>query len=326
MTGRQLPLVLLMLMGAAMAAQGLDIEPAVWAVLAKELRFTAGDVAALRAGQVIKHSLPSRAAGEVAVVGAVRVNAPKAAFFARVRDIARFKSGPSVLQIGRFSSPPSLDDLAALTVDKDDFDVRSCRVGDCGVRLPAAAIDRFAREIDRKAPGAQARGAALFKQMLLEQVTAYVAGADRALQYDDGPQPIRPHQQYDGIVSNMPELAALPGTPAEAEEFLYWSKEKFGLEPFITVTDVTIACRSASTCVMTTRDVYSSRYLDASVALAIATDAGTPDAFYLVYDNRSRASALNGVFGGLRRSVAERRARGSLEESLKTIKMQLEKG
>jgi len=56
-------------------------------------------------------------------------------------DITRFKSGEEILQIGRFSDPPALEDLATLTVGPDDFDVRSCRVGDCGIRLPAAAID-----------------------------------------------------------------------------------------------------------------------------------------------------------------------------------------
>ena len=83
-------------------------------------------------------------------------------------------------------------------------------------------------------------------------------------------------------------------------------------------------CLPAATCVMTTRDVYSSRYLDASVALVIAIGAG-PDAFDLVYDNRSRADALKGSFGGLRRSLTERRARRGLEESLNAIKKQLEK-
>ena len=46
------------------------------------------------------------------------INVPKAKFLTHVRDIARFKSGPDVLQIGRFSRPPTLDDLAALTVDR----------------------------------------------------------------------------------------------------------------------------------------------------------------------------------------------------------------
>jgi hypothetical protein len=309
----------------AAAAPELDIDPAVRAVLTNQLRFSESDFVALRRGAVVKHGLPTRAPGEVAVVGAVRINAPKAAFFARVRDIVRFKNGPDILQIGRFSRPPVLEDLAALTIEKDDFDVRSCRVGDCGIRLPAAAIERIRSEVDPKAPDAQQRGAAVFKQILLEQVTEYLAGADHALQYDDGPQPIRPREEYDRIVAEMPELHALRPQGAQADEFLYWSKERFGLEPFITVTHVAIVCAPAATCVMTTRDVYSSRYLDASIALAIAADAGTPNAFYLVYDNRTRASALKGMFAGLRRSLAERRARGSLEESLKRIKMQLEK-
>jgi len=338
MTPRRVALLFVLCAGSAAAMQTLDMEPDVRAVITQQLKFSASDLADLRRGQIVKHGLPSRAPGEIAVVGAVRVRAPKTAFLARVRDIARFKSGPDVLQIGRFSHPPVLDDLARLTVDADDFDARSCRVGDCGIRLPAAAIGRFAREIDVRAPDAADRGAALFKQMLLENVAAYMAGGPgRMTQFDDGPKAIRPEDEFEGLLADMPEIGALmPGLPNHlrratpgglpgAEDFLYWSKEKFGLAPFITVTHVTIVCRSAATCLMTTRDVYSSRYLDASIALAITTDAGgAPDAFDLVYENRSRVNALKGGLGGLRRSLAERRARGGLEESLRTIKSQLE--
>jgi hypothetical protein len=297
-------------------------------VLASRLGFSDRDLADLGRGRVVKHSLESHAPGEVAVAGAIGIRAPKAAFLARVRDIVRFKSGPGVIQIGRFSNPPVLDDLAALTVDKDDFDPHTCRVGDCGIRLPASVIERIGREIGADAPDAQARGAALFKQILLDAVTAYVSGTDRMTQYDDGPKPIRPRDELEGILAGMPEIGALmPGLPdhlrrfpsarlPEAEDILYWSKEKFGVAPFISVTHVTIA----------TRDVYSSRYLDASVALAMATDAGGPDGFDLVYDNRSRANALKGGLASLRRALTERRARGALDESLKTIKKQLEKG
>ena len=155
-------------------------------------------------------------------------------------------------------------------------------------------------------------------------------------QFDDGSEALRPREQFEGVVTGMPEIDALvPGLsehlrrfPAsrvpDAEDFLYWSKEKFGLAPFITVTHVTIACPSTTICVMATKDVYSSRYLDASVALAIANAFGS-DAFDLVYDNRSRAEALKGRFSGMRESLAERRARRGLEESLKVIKKQLEK-
>jgi hypothetical protein len=336
MIPRARTIVLALCAGCAALAQPIEIDPAVRAVLTTPLRFSDGELDEVRRGRVAKHGLPSHAAGEVAVAGAVRIGAPKAAFFARVRDIARFKSGPQVLQIGRFSNPPALDDLAALTVDEDDFDARSCRVGDCGIRLPAATIERFAREIDYKAPGAPSRAATLFKQILLETVTAYLSGAGQVTQYDDGSKAIRPNDEFEGILAGMPEIGTLmPALPdhlrrfpskrlPDAEDFLYWSKEKFGMAPFITVTHVTIACPSPATCVMTTRDVYSSRYLDASVALAIATDAGA-DAFDLVYDNRSRANALKGALGGLRRALTERRARGGLEDSLKAVKMSLEK-
>jgi hypothetical protein len=108
---------------------------------------------------------------------------------------------------------------------------------------------------------------------------------------------------------------------------LYWSKEKFGLTPFITVTHWTIVPVTPRTYVITSKDVYSSRYFDASLALTIASGAaGTGRAFYLVYVNRSRASALKGMLSKVRRSIVERRAKNSLEENLKTMKERLEKG
>jgi hypothetical protein len=338
MTRARLLVVLALCAGIA-ASPNPDINPDVRAVLAHDLKFSNEDLAKLERDNAVSHGLDTSTAGEVALAGAVKVHATKAEFFARVRDIARFKQSPDVMQIGRFSNPPTAADLAPLTVDRDDFDVRTCRVGDCGVRLPAAVIRRFQQEIDPAAPDAQERGAALFKQVLLDDVTAYVTGGPaRMLQYDDGPRPIRPVDEFESLLRGFPAIATLvpelpnhlrdfpSGSLPGAEDFLYWSKERFGIAPFITVTHVTLICTSAETCVMTTKDVYSSRYFDASLALAIASDAvGTPNAFYLVYANRSRANALKGGLSRLRRMVAEHRARGGLEASLKTIKAQLEK-
>jgi hypothetical protein len=250
-----------------------------------------------------------------------------------VRDIANFKRGPDVLAIGRFSNPPTLQDLASLTVDKDDIDARSCKLQDCDVRLPASVIERMPHEADPSA---------YFKQVLLDNVLAYERGdaQGRILQYDDGDRPIRPADEFDGLLRNTPALGALvpslpdhflkyPADPvAGDDDFLYWSKEKFGIEPFITVTHVTIVCPTSRTCVMATRDVYSSRYIDASLSISVASDVGNQsDGFYLIFANRSRASALKGGFAaGLRRSVAARRARGSLEDNLKRVKTLLESG
>jgi hypothetical protein len=316
-----------------------DIDPAIRGVMTRYLRFTATELADMQNGKIVRHSNEASAPGELAVAGGVRVRSTKEAFLDRVRDIAEFKRGPDVLQVGRFSNPPTLQDLAPLTVDKDDFDLRSCRVADCNARLPAEAIRRFEQEINANAPDAQARIAALFKQVLLDHVLAYEKGDThgRILEYDDDQPPIRPADEFEGVLRGTPAIAALvPGLPdhlrhypsnrvAKAEDFLYWSKERFGIAPFITATHVTIVCPAAHTCVVTTKDVYSSRYIDASLSISIATDAQIDrESFYLVYASRSRASALKGGFAALRRALAGRRVRSSLEENLKTIKTRLE--
>lgn len=315
-----------------------EIDLAVRGVLTRYLRFTATELADLQRNRVVKHSLDSRSPGEFGVAGAARVHAPKDAFFAAARDIVRFKSDPGVLQIGLLSNPPTIDDLARLTVDDDDFDAAHCRVRDCGIRLPADMIRRAQDEIDAKGPNAQEQAAAWFKRALIADVAAYMSGGPgRFEQYDDDPSPIRPLDDFQAVLGHTPAIGALApalidhlakfpaARAADAEDVFYWSKEKFGAEPFISVTQVTFLCPSPRTCVMTTKDVYSSRYIDASLAVAIATDAGSrKDAFYLVYANRSRVNALKGGLSGLRRSIVERRARGALDESLKTIKSRLE--
>src|SRR2546427_605546 len=126
-----------------------------------------------------------------------------------------------------------------------------------------------ARNLDARASGEVA---------LVATVRAYVTGGpSRMLQYDDGPTPIRPVDEFDGILANAPSIGALvAGLPDHllnfpanrtraSQDFLYWSKEKFGPSPFITVTHVTMTESTSSTSVVTPKAVYSSRHLDASL-------------------------------------------------------------
>lgn len=315
-----------------------DMRPDLRELLTGTFRFPPADVADLEKGKVVTRGLPGTSAGEVAAVGAIRVRASRDTFVDRYRDIARFKRGPDVVQIGRFSDPPVLDDLQALTVLKQDVDLRGCRVGNCDIRLPADIIARFQREVDWKARDADARAAQLFKIVLLDNVRAFVSGGPgRIVQYDDDRRPVRPVDDFLGLLAASPYVAQLApglvehlkGAPASriagAEDLLYWSKEKFGFTPFITVTQATILPATPSGVVIASRDVYSSRYFDASLTLTLASDAvNVPNAFYLVYVNRSRANALKGALSGFRRSIVERRAKSSLEENLRLLRTRLE--
>jgi hypothetical protein len=323
---------------AAIAAAPLpEVDPVVQSVLSRDLKFSTDDFVALRNGRIVKHALTANNDREVAVVGAVLVNTHASLLVDRLRDIVQFKRGPNIVAIGRFSNPPTIDDLAPLKIEGQDLDLRACRVGNCDIRLPADVIRRFQREIDWSAPNANDRAAALFKEVLVESVRAYLSGGPgRITEYNGGRTPIRAADDFVALLKNSPYIVALvPGLPGHleafpsrplpgAEDFLYWSKEKFGLTPFITVTHVTIVRALPGAYVITSKDVYSSRYVDAST---IASDAaGAPNSFYLVYANRSRAQALKGVFGGLRRTLVERRAKSSLEENLRTTKFRLERG
>ncbi len=323
----------------AAAPEAPDLDPAVRIALMRDLRFSTADLEDMAHGHVVKHALDAQTPGEFGVAGGVRIAASKVAFFDAARDIVHFKKDPGVLQIGRFSNPPTLDDLVPLTVDRDDFDPSMCRLHDCGVRLPADMIQRAQREIDPRAPDVQASAAAWFKRALLDDLVAYTTRTHaRFAEYDDGDAPIRPLDDFAGVLAHTPAIGALvPRLPDHladypsaavpgAEDFFYWSKEKFGTAPFISITQVTIVCPAAATCVMTTKDVYSSRYIDASLALAVASDAPVRGGFYLVYANRSRANALKGGLAGLKRKVVERRARSAIEDTLKRIRNRLEKG
>ena len=163
-------------------------------------------------------------------------------------------------------------------------------------------------------------------------------GAGRITEYDDEKRPVRPVDDFSSLLTGalyvdelVPGLAghlegfstnSLPGS----EDIVYWSKETFGdVDPFVTVTHVTITPPVRLGRVIASRDVYSSRYIDASLSVTIASDAvSTPDAFYLVYINRSRADALKGKAADLRRSIVERRAKSGLEENLRLTKLRLE--
>jgi hypothetical protein len=317
-----------------------DLPATLRSLLSKELKFTPSELAELETGKVVAHRLAATAAGEVGAAGAVRVQGRKQAFVDLYRDIKNFKRGPDVVAIGLFHDPPSVADLEPLPLDARDVNLRSCRVADCDIRLPAATILRSQHDVDWRSPDADARAAALFKDVLVKHVRAYVAGGPGLItEYDDEKRPVRPVEDFsallagssyiEGLVPGLSKhLTAFASSPLpDAEDILYWSKEKFGnATPFVTVTHVVIARPVPASFIIASRDVYSSRYIDASLSLTIASDAVSPDSFYLVYVNRSRADALKGTFSGLRRMIVERRARAALEENLKLTKVRLEGG
>ncbi len=316
-----------------------DLQPELGRVLTRDLHFSSADIVDLERGKIVKRTLPAAAPEEVGVAGAVRVRGSRDRFVATYRDILTFRKTAAVLEIWRFGDPPTISDLDGLTTNHEDFDLRGCKVADCDIRLPASEIRRIATSIDWTQPDADQRASTLFKEILFATVRSYATGAPGLItEYDDGRKPVLPVQAGEDLIRTSPYLDALkPGLGAHvtcfwshpldgAEDFLYWTKETFGMAPFISVTHVTVVPSGPHQTVATSRDVYSSRYIDGSLSLMIASDSvGDPGSFYLVYVNRSRASALRGTMAGLRRSIIEHKARGGLETTIRDIKTRFER-
>lgn len=298
------------------------------------------DLAVIRHGEAVAKVLPSEKQ-EVAVFGIILVNASADSFVERFRDIESYKKGTSVPVVKKFSDPPRIEDLDQLQIDKKDFDaLKNCKVGSCDAKLSAEAIERLQREIDWKAPDAFDRVNDLARASLLGYVKRYLAGGNMALSiYNDKKEPKRLAEEFDEILKASPYVydyepefyEYLRAYPAKrlvnVEDFIYWSKEKFGLKPVISVTHVTIYHKpDTGRTLISSKQIYASHYFEASLGLTavIATSQKGAAGFYLLYLNRSRSDALHGGFSGLARSQVKSRARSGMQNNMKKIKQSIE--
>ena len=252
-------------------------------------------------------------------------------FLRSYRDSMMRKSNTAILEIGAFGVQPTLADLQTLTLETQDIeDLKDCVVGECQIKLSAAMIERFRKEIDWDAADYAVRVTNLFKQMMFEYVKDYRARGDAALiEYND----------KRGQVSLAEEQRALNAAPSYVNGFinnskaglqlledrLVWSKIKFGLKPVIAINHVLIYKRNSDVgpqVLIASKQIYANHYFNAS--LALTAFVRMPEGAYLVYENRSRADGLEGPFGKIKRGVVEKKAVEGLRTILEQSKASLE--
>lgn len=308
-------------------------------LLQQKSAFQETDFAALQRGEPVVRLTPAQNKREVAVAGLVTLHANADEFLQSYRDGLTRKSNGAILEIGTFGAAPALADLEALTLDAQDIeDLKDCVVGDCEIKLSAAMIERFAREVNWEAPDYAQQATRLLKTMLLEYVKDYRSRGDAALiDYHDKPNEVRladEHQaltRASGYLSDV--FARVPRAASEMqplEELLIWSKIKFGLKPVIAINHVTIYKRDRELgpqILAVSKQIYANHYFNSSLALTgFVTVAGPTSgvASYLVYENRSRADGLGGPFGKFKRSLVENKALEGLKGILERSKVTLE--
>ena len=190
----------------------------------------------------------------MAVFGAVWINAPTARYLERLQDIENFERGSGFRVTKRISSPPRLEDFDALALpDEDIEDLRSCRIGDCELKLSAEAVEQMRRTIDWSKPTARRDVESLMRQLALDYVTRYLEGGNQALAvYRDGGRPTFVANEFRSMVEQMPRISAfdpelrtyllefpVASLPA-SQSFLCWQDAQFGLKPTIRINHLVI--------------------------------------------------------------------------------------
>jgi len=298
--------------------------------------FDGSDLSSLRGGETVVKILPADDKKDVAVCGAVRLEAPGEIFLESFRANMVLKNNSAILEIGAFNQSPSLADLQALTIDDRDIeDLKACVVGNCNVKLSASMISRFQKEVDWSAPDYRTQAGQLFKQMLVEYVRDYIGRGDTALiNYADKSQTVSVAEAYRELMaaSSYDGLAKLQqssanSSPVLAESVIVWSKIKFGLKPVININQISIYRNSQvplSQVLIVSKQLYANHYFQSSLGLtAYLTIPGQSSETYFFYENRSRLDGLSGPFGKIKRGVIEDRALASLTSILNQSKLSL---
>lgn len=315
------------------------------AYLQNYLNFSQKEIESMEQGEVVVKVFDRGGIeNEVGAFGVVRLNIPKEFFVEQFRDIVSFTESDAVEQIGKFSASPSLQDIQTLVVESSEIeDVKRCRPGSCKLKMDTAMMERFQREIDWQSPDYQEQATRLMQQLLVDYVKAYLTHGDAALgEYHDQADPISQAEAFQGLLKNssylihyVPELYAYlkefpHGELPNAENFIYWSKEIFGLKPVINLFHVTIYTRERrgkTDVFITSKQIYASHYFETSLGFtAFVEETGNQGepASFLMYLNRSRFDQLRGKLKGLIVSLAKGRVHDGVKMYFRQVKDRLE--
>jgi hypothetical protein len=323
---------------AAMAGAQPSLPAALASFLTEEAHATLSDRETLMAGNPLVKLLDADASKEIAVLGAVWVNAPSRLYVEQVRNIEQFERGGAFRVTKRISEPPRPDDFAALTISDQDFeDLKDCKIGDCALKLDADGVETLRAEVDWGKPTAKADATALFRRLALQYVTGYREGGNARLGvHRDKDRPTFVADEFRSLIERLPRLGAelpdltryLLGYPNAAlpnsTNFLYWQETQFGLRPTVRISHLVIQERPNET-VVASKMLYASHYFWTALELRVLLpDPARGPGFWLLTVNRSRSDGLSGFTGRVLRSRVRSEVEDGTRAALTATKARLE--
>ncbi len=336
--------VLLVLIAAAALPAFCQSNPDLQTFFQQDIGLTQDQIAAIRGGQPVTKTLPSRTPAEVFLFGAVYVHAAPESYLKFARDFDRLRKLPDYLALGVFSNPPQLSDLKGFSFEDDDIKaLKSCKPSDCLIQMPASSIEDLRQAIDWSASNVNAQVNQLLQKTVLQRLLAYQHEGNPALGvYNDKRNPTEVPQQFAYMLSYdkslsvyLPDfyhyLLAYPhAKPANVENTFYWARVKFGLKPTLRVVQiVTLRGKPADLVAyaIAEKQLYSSHYFETALDMSFCVrgnDGLKQPGFYLILAMGSEQAGLTGFEGSIVREVVVGRSVSDLQDALTTIRNTLE--
>jgi hypothetical protein len=310
----------------------------------QDIGLTQDQIAAIRSGQPVAKTMPSRSPAEVFLFGAVYIHAAPESYVQFYRDFDRRRELPSYWALQVFSNPPKLSDLKDFSFDSDEIQaLKNCTPGDCQIQLPASSIEDFHRSINWSAADVNEQVNRHLQKAALQRLLAYQREGNQALGvYNDKRDPTVVPQQFaymltyaKALPAHLPDfytyLLSYPNAkPANVEDTFYWARVKFGLKPTLRVVQMVTMRGSPDDPVayaIAEKQLYSSHYFETALDLSFCvrgSDDPKQPGFYLIMAMGSEQAGLTGAKGSIVRKAAVGRSVSHLQKALTAIKSTLE--
>jgi hypothetical protein len=282
---------------------------------------------------------------DVAIFGLTAIAVTKATYDARIRDVARWLQGPTRTRFGVFSDPATAADVATVVVSQRDADdMKSCKPGDCVVKLPAVEMQRIRAQMNWSARDLAEQLSRYARTRLVEYVSDYRTRGDSAMAlYDDrSGSTVRSRDAFAALLAASPYVYQhVPSLeryfalyPREklphATEVIYWAEDDMPrLRPTLSVTHQVIyePPELPGATFIAAKQIYANHYFEAVVDLTYAVDRRVVDGqegIYLMTLRRCRFDNLPS--GGLLniRGRAINALRDQMQAALRRQKATLE--
>jgi hypothetical protein len=292
--------------------------------------FDAQQMAAVERGEAVVKVLETRDRRDVALFGIITTAVGRDQYVRALRDFPTSLRTPNRTQLGIFSNPAKEADVAAVTINaRDVAEMKSCKPGDCVVKLPATDMRRIHDEMNWSASPSdlQAQLNAYARRRLVEYVTDYRRRGDSAMAiYDDrGNMNMRASEAFAAqfaespyIYQTVPSLQSYftgyphGALPPGAVEVLFWSEDVMPrLRPILSVTHLVVFTppELPGMTLAASKQIYANHYFEAAVDLTAVVDRNPGS--YLVVLRRFRFDNLPGGILNIRG-----RAIGALRDQL----------